>query len=230
MSLKDDVQKLEPGAEVILFTLDARALAPSEPLVRFHGHLQSGIIVWQGNSYSPWPIDATGFARTGDQQPSPILRVANVDGSITALCLAFQDLVGAKIIRQRTFVKYLDAVNFPGGNPNANPSEEHTPEVWFIDRKTSEDDVSVEFELATALNFGNASLPGRQIIANNCPWQYRGAGCGYVGPPVADEMDQPTSDPAQDKCGKRLGSCQLRPWPDNVLNFGGMPAAGLVRT
>lgn len=230
MSIASDVQTLEPGAEVKLFTLDARLLSPAEPLVRFHGHMQSGIIVWQGNSFSAWPIEATGFARTGDQQPNPRLRVANVDSSITALCMAFQDLVGAKIIRQRTFVKYLDAINFPGGNPSANPSEEHKPEVWFIDRKTHEDAESVEFELASALNFGQVAIPGRQIIANNCPWQYRGAGCGYVGPPVADEMDVPTSDPSLDKCGKRLGSCQLRDWPDDILNYGGMPAAGLVRT
>jgi len=230
MSYKSDVQLLEPGNEVFLYTLDARALAPSEPLLRFHGHRQSNTIVWQGNSFAAWPIDANGFARTSDQQPMPRLAVGNVNSSITALCLAFQDLVGAKITRQRTFVKYLDAVNFPGGNPTADPTQEMMPEVWFIERKVSETPTVVEFELASPLSFGNVQFPRRQIIANNCPWQYRGAGCGYVGPPVANEMDEPTSDPAQDKCGKRLGSCQLRLWPDGVLNFGGCPAAGLVRT
>lgn len=230
MSYTNDVQMLEPGAEVILYTLDARALAPSEPLLRFHGELQSGNIVWQGNTYAPWPIDANGFARTSDQQPTPRLAVGNVNSSITALCLAFQDLVGAKITRQRTFVKYLDAVNFPGGNPTADPTQEMMPEVWFIERKISEAIEAVEFELSSPLDFNNVQLPRRQIIANNCPFAYRGAGCNYVGPPVADEMDVPTSDPGEDRCGKRLGSCQLRLWPDGVLNFGGFPAAGLVRT
>ncbi|MBT0358367.1 phage minor tail protein L, partial [Morganella morganii subsp. morganii] len=32
----------------------------------------------------------------------------------------------------------------------------------------------------------------------------------YAGPPVADEWGKPTSDPAKDKCGKRLPDCKLR--------------------
>jgi hypothetical protein len=32
-------------------------------------------------------------------------------------------------------------------------------------------------------------LPRRQIIANVCQWKYRGAECGYTGPPVADAND-----------------------------------------
>jgi lambda family phage minor tail protein L len=47
---------------------------------------------------------------------------------------------------------------------------------------------------------------------------------------VADILDNPTSDPLLDLCGKRLVSCQMRIWPDEVLNYGGFPAAALVRT
>jgi lambda family phage minor tail protein L len=42
--------------------------------------------------------------------------VANVTGSIAALILSYQDLVGAKITRKRTLVKYLDGVNFASGS------------------------------------------------------------------------------------------------------------------
>jgi lambda family phage minor tail protein L len=48
--------------------------------------------------------------------------VGNVDGSITALCLSYQDLVGAVLTRHRTLGKYLDAANFGGTNATADPT------------------------------------------------------------------------------------------------------------
>lgn len=47
---------------------------------------------------------------------------------------------------------------------------------------------------------------------------YRGDECGYSGPAVADEYDQPTSDITKDKCSKCLSGCKFR---NNVGNFGG---------
>lgn len=120
--------------------------------------------------------------------------------------------------------------NAVSGNPTADPTKEFPPEMWFIERKSAESAEGVEFELSSALDFNGVRLPRRQIIANQCPFRYRGPLCNYTGPAVADELDVPTSDPALDKCGKRLQSCRMRLWPDNILNFGGQPAAGLVRT
>lgn len=102
-----------------------------------------------------------GFEKTAAQQPVPKLSVGNVNGGITAMCLAFQDLVGAKITIHRTFGKYLDAVNFPDGNPTADPTQEIPPEIWFIERKASEDNEVVQFELSSAMDFGGVMLPRR---------------------------------------------------------------------
>lgn len=85
------------------------------------------------------------------------------------------------------------------------------------------------FELSSALNFQGVQLPRRQIVANNCPWRYRGADCGYNGPPVADEYDIITTDAAKDKCGKRVNSCKLRFGQTEPLSYGGFPAASLTR-
>ena len=182
------------------------------------------MILWQGVEYNPWPIKAEGFARTSEQQPTPKLTVGNIDGSISLLCLSFDDLVGAVLTRRRTFGKYLD------GQPGADPTAEFPPEVWFVERKALETREAVEFELSSALDFNGVKLPRRQIIANQCSFDYRGPGCAYVGIPVATVLDEPTSDPALDRCGKRLSSCKLRIWPGDVLNFGGYAAAALVRT
>ncbi|UXA66001.1 phage minor tail protein L [Xanthomonas prunicola] len=231
MSILADIQTLEPGARVRLFELNATDLGADQ--LFFHAHLQSTPIVWQGEVYHPWPVEATGFERTSDQPPTPRLRVGNIDGTITAMCQLFDDLVGARLIFRQTLVQYLDPVNFAGGNATADPSEHFQDEIWFIDRKASEDKEVVEFELATAADLNGEQLPGRQIMAL-CSWilrgGYRGAYCGYNGPPVADINDQPVTDPALDVCGGLIRSCKLRYGANNPLPHGGAPAAGLLRT
>lgn len=230
-TVQELVQQLNPGSILEFFELD---LTPFDgDVLRFHGHMD-GPLIWQAEEYSPWPIQAEGFTRTSTQPARPKLKVANVDRSISMLCASYQDCVGAVLTRKRTFKGFLDAVNFPGGvNPTANPDEEFQHEIWIVDRKSLETREFVEFELASAMEFNNAQLPGRQIIANFCSWiaigGYRGPYCGYSGPPVATRADVPTSDPDLDHCGGRVPSCKLRFGEAGKLPFGGYPAAGLVR-
>ncbi len=232
MTILADIQTLEPGARFVGFELDARNIGADQ--LFFHAHRQATPIFWQDEEYGPWPIEATGFERTSDQPPAPRLKVGNIGGTITAMCLLFDDLVGAKVIRRQTLVQYLDAANFESGNPTADPEEHFPDEVWFIERKVSEDRETVEFELATAIDLNGKQLPGRQIIAGMCGWVtiggYRGPYCGYSGPPVADINDNPTSDPSADQCGGRLGSCKLRFGQTDPLPYGGFPASGLLRS
>lgn len=232
MAIESDIQSLEPGSRIVLFEVDATSLNADQ--LFFHAHLQSGPIFWQGQQYDPWPIECEGFERNTSQTPTPTLRVSNIDGTITALCLLFDDLVGSRVIRRQTLKQYLDAENFPDGNPNADPNEHFPDEIWYIERKSGENNEVVQFELASAADLNGASVPGRQIIANACTWilrgGYRGPYCGYNGPPVADINDNPTSDPSLDVCGGRVGSCKLR-WGENEpLTYGSFPAASLIRS
>jgi lambda family phage minor tail protein L len=225
-----DIQGLEPGARVALYELDASTIAGGS-LLRFHGYQQVGSIWWQGNEYTAWPILADGFAKTSEgQQPSPKLSVGNVDGSISSLCILLDDLVGAKLTRHVTLGQYLDARNFAGGNPSADPQQEFPADIWFIEQKPVETNEVVEFELKSALDFQEVMIPRRQIIANLCPWKYRGPYCGYTGTAKFDLNDNPVSDSALDVCSKRLGSCKKRFGATNVLNFGGCPAAALIQS
>lgn len=228
MSARADVQGFAPGAIVELFELDATDHGGGYFRFTPHGPNEKGNdIVWDGQVYVRFPIEATGFEKRGNGAlPRPTLRVANVSGLIGAIA---EDLIGAKLTRTRTFVKYLDAANFNAGNPQADPNQWIDREIWFVDRKAAENNVLVEFELASAFDLTGVMLPRRQFIQNACAWRYRGAECGYAGGPVADIHDQPTSDPAQDACGKRLASCKLRFGQYAELPFGGFPAAGLIR-
>lgn len=232
MTARADVQRLEPGAIVELYELDTTVIGGAD-IFRFtpHGPNELGNdIVFAGQTYVRFPIEASGFERSGQGQlPRPTIRAANVTGLMGAIALSLGDLVGAKLTRTRTFARYLDAVNFGAGNPQADPTQYLDREIWYVDRKSAENKVLIEWELAAAFDLSGIKLPRRQIVQNVCTWKYRSAECGYTGGPVADITDQPTSDPAKDQCGKRLASCKLRFGQYAPLPFGGFPGAGLIR-
>lgn len=230
-AISTEIQKLAPSAVIELFELDAAAFGGG--ITYFHagtnGLLQR--VTWQGQEYEPFPVQITGFEISGNSQlPRPSLRVANVTGIITAMVLAYGDLLGAKVTRKRTMLKFLDAVNFPGGtNPTADPTAQFDDDVYFIDRKATENRDIVEFELAAAIDLQGVMLPRRQIIQNVCPWRYRGTECSYTGTAYFNANDGSVATLAQDVCGKRLTSCKLRFGTYAELPFGGFPAAGLIR-
>lgn len=230
-AITTEIQKLAPSSVIELFVLDLSLF--NEGVVRFHAGTNElrRQVVWKGNAYEPFPIQADGFEFNGNGQvPRPKLKVANVTGSITALILSYQDLVGAKITRKRTLVKYLDGVNFASGtNPTADPSAEFADDVYYIDRKSRETRDVVEFELAASFDLEGVSLPRRQIVQNVCPWGYRSSECGYTGTAYFNANDVSVSLKSQDACGKRLSSCQKRFGSNAELPFGGFPAAGLIR-
>ncbi|MEK6294162.1 MAG: phage minor tail protein L [Paraburkholderia tropica] len=220
MTITADVQQLEPGRLIELFEVDCTAIGGD--MLRFHEHLQTGSIWWQGNEYKPWPIQVSGFKRTSDaQQPTPTLTVGDINGTISALCVYLDDLVGASVRRRRTLSKYLDAVNFPDGNPTADPDAEMFPEIWRVEQKSNEQPgLQVEFTLASPLDFGGQQLPARQIVPI-CQWKYRDANCGYTGIAYFDANDQPVTDPALDRCSMKTSGCECRFGVNNPLPFGG---------
>ena len=226
-----EIQKLEPSAIVEMFELDGTAFGGE--VMRFHAGTNklNQNVVWQGNSYTPFPLQASGFDYSGNGQlPRPKMTVSNVTGAITLLVLTYDDLLGAKVTRKRTLAKYLDAVNFPGGvNPTADPTAEFVDEIFFIDRKVTENRELVEFELAAAFDVAGVKLPRRQIIQNVCTWKYRSGECGYTGTAYFNADDQTVANAGLDVCGKRLSSCKVRFGATEPLPFGSFPAAGLTR-
>jgi lambda family phage minor tail protein L len=232
MSIQADLQKLAPSALVELFELDTSIIG-GEGIDRFHAGVNGlgSDVVWNGQTYTRFPIEANGFAINGrGQNPRPTVTVSNINGLMGAVSSSLQDLLGAKFTRIRTFAKYLDAVNFEGGvNPDADPNAVIDVQVFYIDRKSNENKGFIEFELAAATDLVGVMLPRRQVIANVCPWKYRSPECSYTGGAVADGNDQPTTDLSVDKCGKRLASCRMRFGENAQLPFGGFPAVGLIQ-
>lgn len=229
MNYNSDIQKLEPGNQIRLFELDATRLGAN--LWRFHGHAQEGDIIWQGQLYSPLQITAKGFDIRGDGRPaSPTLQIANelggVRGAITALCLQFRDLAGAKFKVIETFRHYLDAANFPDGNPTA--SNQSMTNLWYIEQKTEESFDSVTFSMSSPTDMEGQMLPAQQIT-KLCRWAcrggYRGEACAYTGTAMFTKKNEPTDNPALDQCGGWWSSCKLRA---NTRRFGGSMGASLI--
>lgn len=190
-ALASEIQSLAPSAEIHLYELDASVNGGGVFLFHSGTNGLSQNIVWQGQTYVRIPIHITGFDFQGQGQfPRPRLQVSNALSAITTLLIQYKDLLRSKVTRRRTLVKFLDAVNFPGSvNLTADPTASFQDDVYYIDRKSSEDRDAVEFELASSLDLIGVTLPRRQIIQNICTWKYRGAECGYTGAPVFDLND-----------------------------------------
>jgi phage-related protein len=235
-----DLQQIAPSAVIELFQLELNAAQHGvNETYYFHAGVNatnSGDIIWNGQAYLAFPIEATEFEYTGTGSlPRPKLRISNIYGTITALILSLPNgLEGAKVTRIRTLARYLDAANFPAAgilltedgdallledgssilleaiNPTEDPTAEFPREIYYIDRKASENRDLIEFELAAAFDLVGVRAPKRQCVSNVCQWTYRGAECGYAGNAYFNFNDVPVAAIGQDVCGKRLRSCELR--------------------
>ncbi len=123
--------------------------------------------------------------------PRPKLTVSNINGFMSQFLLTEGDLVGARFVRRRVFARFIDAANFAGGvNPfgTPDPAAAYDDEIYFVNRKVTENPNVVEFECATPFEIDNVQLPARPMLATNCAFIYRDPEtCGYRGVPVSDQ-------------------------------------------
>ena len=278
-----DINGLEPGDLVDLFELDMSTgtAASSEPIFRWHSGTNENLqdIVWQSNIYSAFPVTADGFEWSGKGAiPRPTLTVANITSLLAGVISSYEDLVGSKVTRKRTFAKYLDHYCYIGGNsvggtcsgeaggspfslsksdcldstknggvgswairtksncqsnggtwygnPTADDEAYFTEEIWYVDRKAVETRTHIQFELGAAHDVQGVKIPSRAVIANLCPWKYKGVECGYSGSNYFD-IDNNSTNSAGDVCAKNFRACELRFPEPQELPFGGFPGAGM---
>ena len=175
-----DLQSINPSAIIELFTLQLdTALHGANTIYRFHAGSNldaNGKIVWAGNDYLRFPIQASGFAFQRGQLPRPKIIISNATGLISSILLsvnettAGNDLTGATVTRIRTLAKFLDKENFIN---NTNPTEDKTAEfpreIYSIDRKSAENRENVEFELAAPTDLAGVRIPKRQCTRKEFP-------------------------------------------------------------
>lgn len=173
-----DALVLEPGAMVELYDLDLSIVGG--PLLSFQPQ-PCVTLVFGGVSYVAAPVEATGFDRTTKgTAPRPVFRVGNINSAITAYLQSVGDIAGARFTRTRTFAKYLDAASGAFAT-QPDPTAYFPKEIWYIERKSAETNQVVEFELSMSADVEGTMLPRRVVLANACPWAFRGGECGWTG-------------------------------------------------
>ena len=183
----------------------------------------------------PMPVMASGFEMTSGgpaARPSITLGAGNL--LISGLIIEAKDLVGCEVTRWRTFRRFLD----DGYDPD--PDSHFPLEIYRIERKkAARYGYFVEFELASILDQEGIKLPKRQILKDYCNFFYRWWDaetfqwqvdkydpCPYMGGACYDKDGKAVTDPALDRCGKKLRDCQLR-YPYGLeVPFRGFPGVG----
>ena len=171
-------------------------------ILRFHNNIKvfNSYVVWQGKTYYPAPIQAEGFeASSKGVLPRPTLTLASQSETGTDQLALLKheirklgDIINAKVTRRRTFAKYLDSINFMGASARStratgtlpdgyepDPYAELPKDIYFIERKSTENKNVLTYELASVLDLEGIKIPKRVIVSDKCVWQYRGIGCWY---------------------------------------------------
>ena len=175
-----DLQSINPSAIIELFTLQlSTSLHGANTIYRFHAGSNlnaNGKILWAGNEYLRFPVQASGFAFQKGQLPRPKITISNATGLISSILLTVNetttgnDLTGATVTRIRTLAKFLDKENFINNtNPTEDPTAEFPKEIYAIDRKSTETREIVEFELAAPTDLAGVRIPKRQCTRKEFP-------------------------------------------------------------
>ena len=126
------LQDINPSAIIELFTLQlSTALHGANTIYRFHAGSNlnaNGKIVWAGNEYLRFPVQASGFSFQKGQLPRPKLMISNGTGLISSILLSVNeettgnDLTGATVTRIRTLAKFIDLLHASQTNLNLEES------------------------------------------------------------------------------------------------------------
>lgn len=224
-----DSQKLEQDALVELFELDLREFG--DGILRFcPGPVDGDIVSFNGYSYYPVPVEASGFKWDAEGTlPTPTLTMSAMSPALSSLVRSANDLVGVPVKRIRTYRRYLDDGLSPDG-------QAHFPvEQYNIERKARHNSIMIEFELSVYYDQEGKKIPGRQVIRDTCSHFYRQwvgdefsyskVTCPYTGDECFKPNGESTAQPAEDQCGKRLSDCEKR-FGTGALPYYGFPGVG----
>jgi len=197
-----DFSNLQPNFEMFKDVLGANFGA--DTVYRFCPMKNSSNpIYWQGKAFQPLPVAMEGFEQQGDGRlPRPKITIANPEGLLSKIVHANFDFANCKVTRKRTFARFLDDDNFidpgtkndAGKNPfgEANPNSHYPDDVFFINKKSSENKNIIQFELVSSLELEGTEVPARIVLPNYCGWVYRcSIGCGYKGLPIETASTEP---------------------------------------
>ena len=181
--IHDEIMKLEPSALITLYRINLDAKISGGNYYFHSGENGFGkTIKYKNQDYYYHPIKVEGFDYVDEALPRPTLTVDNSDSFFGLKTEFFEDFIGYKFTRIRTFVRFLHADNFPNSvNPFGPGGEQSFPEeVYVINKKNVENQSVIQFELVSPLEKEGGEIPNRKVVFNVCQWRYRHPeGCGF---------------------------------------------------
>jgi lambda family phage minor tail protein L len=224
-------QKLEPGALVELFIVDLNPIGTNQ----VWNFCPSGSADFGGVHFTFADVQADGFEWSGQGPlPQPIIKLANATRFVSGIAAQYDDLIGAKLTRIKTYAQFLD------DGAETDGAAMFAPEIYTFEQKTKHTKFQVEWKLAAAMDQQGIQLPARTVIRDFCLWRYRnwtgtafdytGVQCPYTGARGSfDEKGVPTTND-HDTPSRRFDTCcKKRFGPNASYPFGGFPGAARMR-
>lgn len=234
-AIAEEIQKLGLGVEVILYEIDITELGG--PVLRYTPMSIDGTamssIDFGGETYLPFPIAAEGFSwKAGEAPAQPTVSISNMSHALTSHVLDYNNLLGAKFTRIRTFERFLDE----GDSPDSTAYL--PPDIFRFERKTHHDEDFIVWEMSSWIDQQGVMLPKQMVVRDYCSLRYRNgstgtfdytkATCPYTGSNKFDANDVSVATVAEDICSHRLTGCIAR-FGDDPLPFGGFPGVPKFR-
>lgn len=231
MTIRGHVQKAALGTRVVLFHLDLSMFGVEDFYVT-GGPDGGSAVSFGGQTFSPWPVQATGFETTTGKLPTPTFTLANLNSILDPIVEQNNDLVGAKLTRIRTYDRYLD----DGAEPNGDA---YLPlDIYELASLETHDGDVVSWRLAALIDQEGVKLPGRQCVRDYCDhvvrrwvngaFDYSDVTCPYAGGPK--DANGAACAPDKEVFSKRLSTCcQARFGETAPLPFRGFPGVARLK-
>lgn len=153
-SINTHIHEIEPATPIFLFEIDLNEMKPAtisypsrngpvkDGVIRIHNdfnlfNINRGVIKWRGNFYYPFPVYGEQFDITSNGTiPTPKVKFSSqfLDDEFNSFYKyirmqinELKDIVGSKVTRRKTFIRYLSPDNFPG---QINPFNTFTDTPW----------------------------------------------------------------------------------------------------
>src|SRR6266705_326087 len=155
-----EAMKLAPDALIELYILDTTVIG-SPSIEYFHAGTSETRwpIVFQGITYQPFPIEITGFERSGQGVvPKPTATVSNIGGLISATALQYDDLFGLTL-PGRQILQNSCPWKYKGAECSWVPVPGKYFDVNDVSQATVGGDVCGKRLTSCSLRFGAAPLP-----------------------------------------------------------------------
>ena len=153
-SINSHIHEIEPTTPIFLYEIDLNEIKPAtisypnrngpvkDGVIRIHNdfnlfHINRGIIKWRGNLYFPFPVYGEQFDITSNGTiPTPKVKFSSqfLDDEFNSFykyirmqIQELKDIVGSRVTRRKTFVRYLSPDNFPAA---VNPFNTFSDTPW----------------------------------------------------------------------------------------------------